>query len=370
MALVGSTDISEVTARLNEWLSAKPEYPDGADVRGVRVPEGSGLSNDTVMFDAPIPGGGVIGMVARVQPTAPGLFPDYDLEMQYKLLRSLRHSSKVPVPQALWHETDHAVLGAPFFVMERIEGRVPPDNPPFTAAGWFTELDNVERATLCDNGLAALAAIHAVDAGKLGTLGLRESLDDQISYYRTYYEWARAGAAENPTISMRNPTIDAAFEWIGRNRPDEPSPLVLNWGDARLGNLIFAEDQSVAAVLDWEMACLCPAEVDLGWWVFLNRHHTEGMGVPRPAGMPDADQTIARYAELTGHTPRHMTFYQVFAGLRVAIMMVRTAVLMIAAGALPPDSQFALSNPASVLLADLIGAPTPTAATENVLGSR
>jgi aminoglycoside phosphotransferase (APT) family kinase protein len=371
MALVGTADLAETTARLTAWLSTKAEYPDGAAVRDVRIPEGSGLSNDTVMFDAPTPGGGgPVGMVARVQPTAPGLFPDYDLEMQYRLLHSLGARTKVPVPRAMWHETDSSVLGAPFIVMERVEGRVPPDNPPFTAAGWFMDLKVHERATLCDNGLAALAAIHGVDVNELDAERVPRTLDAQIAFYQRYYDWAREGGADNPSIGTRNPTIEAAFEWLDRNRPDDPSHLVLNWGDARVGNLIFATDLSVAAVLDWEMASLCPAEVDLGWWVFLDRHHTEGMGVPRPEGMPDAEQTIARYAELTGYTPRHMRFYQAFAGIRVAIMMVRTATLMIAAGALPPDSQFALSNPGSVLLADLIGAPTPPAATENVLGAR
>ena len=360
MALVGAVDPAQVQQRLEEWLTTRPGFADSRVVNA-RIPQASGLSNETVMFDVDTTEG-LVGMVARVEPSGPALFPHYDLGMQFTVTRALSERTGLPVPRPRWYEPGTDVLGAPFFVMDRLDGQVPPDNPPFTTAGWFMELCPAARAALFDNGLRVLASLHEVNWEGLGLGGLPRGLDHQLDYYENYLRWASDGTP--------NPTIDAAFEWVRSHRPDRPQRLVLNWGDARVGNMIFDEAHAVVGVLDWEMTCLAGPELDLGWWVFLNRHHTDGMGIPRPDGMPSTEETLARYRELTGYTPSDMHFYEVLAGLRVAVMMVRTARLLIAAGGLPPDSQFALCNPGSVLLAELIGAPAPTAAIENVLVSR
>jgi aminoglycoside phosphotransferase (APT) family kinase protein len=135
--------------------------------------------------------------------------------------------------------------------------------------------------------------------------------------------------------------------------------LTLSWGDARLGNIIFADDLSAAAVLDWEMAGLASPELDLAWWLFLNRHHCEGIGMPRPAGLPTDEETVRRYEELTGRRVENLHYYLVFAGVRMASLMVRVAQLMIAEGLVPSDSGMALNNPASQLLATLLDLPAP-----------
>lgn len=145
---------------------------------------------------------------------------------------------------------------------------------------------------------------------------------------------------------------------------------MLNWGDARVGNLIFDADLAVAAVLDWEMVALANRELELGWWLFLIRHHTEGIGLPLPEGIPDAAATIARYEELTGHRVRDIEYYEVFAGTRLAILMVRAAHMMIAAGLLPPEATMALNNPASQLVAKLLGLPAPRGEAVSFIGNR
>jgi len=94
------------------------------------------------------------------------------------------------------------------------------------------------------------------------------------------------------------PTPPRALAWLKQHRPDEPNAPVLLWGDARIGNMIFAPGGTPLAALDWETATFGQAEEDLAWYVFLDRHHREGLEVPQLEGFPPAAETIARYEEL------------------------------------------------------------------------
>jgi aminoglycoside phosphotransferase (APT) family kinase protein len=195
----------------------------------------------------------------------------------------------------------------------------------------------------------------SLDLGSLSAEGASEDpLGAQIDFNRRYYEWA----AED----VRSPTIEAAFDWVTENRPNEPEPVGLAWGDARMGNMIWREDLSVAAVLDWEMAALASPELDLGWWVFFDRYFSESIGAPLPGGFPTRDQVLARYEELTGHTPRHIDFYEKFAALRGAIIAHRLTHMMKAGGAIPADSDMEVSNPAVLHLAKAFDLPAPSTA--------
>jgi aminoglycoside phosphotransferase (APT) family kinase protein len=123
--------------------------------------------------------------------------------------------------------------------------------------------------------------------------------------------------------------------------------------------VIVDQDLSIAAALDWELARLGAPEFDLAWWIFMNRHHTDGFGLPRPAGFPDDAETVRRYEHLSGRPVENLNFHLVLAGIQLTTLMVRVAQLMIAAGMVPPDSTMARNNPALQLLADLLGLPAP-----------
>jgi aminoglycoside phosphotransferase (APT) family kinase protein len=107
------------------------------------------------------------------------------------------------------------------------------------------------------------------------------------------------------------------------------------------------------------MASFGSPEQDLGWWLFMHRHHTEGFGLPHPEGFPSPAEVITRYEELSGHTVRHAHFYEAFAALRGSVIMVRLARMMIDAGLLPPDHGMAENNGSSRILATLLGLPAP-----------
>ncbi|EHN11033.1 putative phosphotransferase [Patulibacter medicamentivorans] len=370
MALNNTTDPAVAAGKLTTWLAGK--LPDAVDVEvtDLVVPQSSGLSNETILFD----GGWTVDgerhqerFVARVAPAGEGVFPTYDLAREFRVLRALGEHSDVPVPRVWWLEEDPAVLGATFIVMSRVDGRVPSDDPPFTAAGWVLDLAPEQRASLHDNALQALAAIHAVDwraigLGDLAPAAGTSALDQDIATWTATFEWAAAGD--------RNPTVEAAYRWIDEHRPAEEGAPVLNWGDARVGNVLFGDDLAAAAVLDWEMVTVGPRELELGWWLFLQRHHTEGIGAPLPEGWPTREQVIARYEQLTGHEVRDIDFYEVWAATRLSSIMHRAGNMMIAAGMLPPDAPMKLNNPASQLLAKLIGFEAPTGEAQSFIGNR
>ncbi len=372
MALSNKTDPQAATRNLTAWLAAKLDGARGVGVSSLQIPSASGLSYETILFDASWRD--TAGserherLVARVQPIGSGVFPEKTLETEYRVMKALGEHTTVPVPHVRWMDHDASVLGAPFAVMGRVDGRVPADDPPFTATGWVLEMDPAAQAKMVDNGLAVVARIHGVDWRSLGldflsrpSLG-ESPLDQQIAWWKRCFEWAAEGES--------NPTVETAFQWVCEHRPKDTEPVVLNWGDARIGNMIFPDDLSVAAVLDWEMVCLASPELDLGWWLFLLRHHTEGIGMPLPPGFPSREQMCARYAELSGHAVRHIDFYEAYAALRLSILMHRAGNIMIAAGLLPPDAPMKLSNPASQLLAKLLGLPAPSGTVQSFIGNR
>jgi aminoglycoside phosphotransferase (APT) family kinase protein len=371
MALVSRTNLRGAEAALTDWLSTKLSRAEDLQVSGLDVPAASGFSNETVFFDASWRDEGSVRrqrMVARLQADAPGLYPEYDIAVQFGVMRALGRGSDVAVPRVLWIEHDPSVLGVPFFVMERLTGRVPADDPPFTATGWVLDLAPEARARLADNGLRELVKLHALDTDELGLAFLERPelghtpLEQELAFYRSYYQWAAEGRP--------HPVIESAFAWLSSNQPAEHGPVVLSWGDARIGNMMFAADLSVVGVFDWEMASLARPEQDLGWWLFMHRHHTQGFGLPHPQGFPTREQVIARYEDLAERRVADIEYYETLAALRGSVIMVRLARMMIDAGLLPADSGMAHNNGSSRILADLLSLPAPEGAGVALISKR
>jgi aminoglycoside phosphotransferase (APT) family kinase protein len=100
---------------------------------------------------------------------------------------------------------------------------------------------------------------------------------------------------------------------------------VLSWGDSRIGNVLY-RDFEPAAILDWEMASLGPAELDVAWLITLHAFFEDVAKTYELPGLPDflrRDDVVAQYESLTGHTPRDLDFYCVYASTRHAIIMSR-----------------------------------------------
>ena len=337
----------EVTHRvLTGWLENR--LP-GARITHLQTPQTSGFSNETLLFDAEHDGS-TEALVARVAPQHYQIFPDPRFEEQYRLMKILDERTDIPVPPIRWYEPDPDPLGAPFFVMGRIDGRVPTDMPPYHQDGWVTEVPPGERAAMWWSTLEILARLHRLDVDelKLGFLDQPQwggtGLDQRLGYFEHYMHWAYPGPKE---------TALRALAWLKANKPDEAGPPVLLWGDARIGNVIYREGEP-QAVLDFETATLGQAEEDLAWYLFLDRHHCEGIGVPRLGGFPSPAETIERYEELLGRPMRDMPYYEVLSGFKFTVIMSRIGQAMIDFGWIEPDNDFPYNNNCSRLLDQIL----------------
>jgi aminoglycoside phosphotransferase (APT) family kinase protein len=373
MAIINRIEPAEAERSLSRWLATKLDSAEEVTVSDVVIPASNGRSSETLLFEAAWLEGGerrVEPLVARVEPVGERVVYTYDLDAEFLVQDVVSRTTDIPAPQVRFIEHDASILGATFIVMERLEGRTPGDDPPFTADadGWFLALSPEERGRLFDNALRVLAKIQAVDWSAAGLESLERTemgddpFDQQLEYWRQFFEWGMDGTP--------NPTVQATYEWLQANKPSQRSPVVLNWGDSRLGNLMFADDLSVSGVLDWELATLGDVGFDLGWWLFCDRHHSEGFGVPWPEGLPSRDQTLERWAELSGEAIHDPDWHEAFGGFRFAALMGRAGTMLVQVGALPEGHPMAVSNPATHLLAKLLDVPPPEGESATFLGNQ
>jgi len=322
-------DLGEVGPAVEEW--AKATLGPDARVSEASSP-GNGMSSETVLFEM-THGGESESYAARLAPMPDvyPVFPEYDIELQAKCMRLVRARTDVPAPDVRWVELDPKWLGTPFLVMRRIEGQAPPDIPPYVFGGWVADATPETRAAMQRRTLEVLKKLHELTPANSDLAFLARpqhggtALEQQIGHERWYYDWARDGESY--------PLIDRAFAWLDAHWPAE-GETVLNWGDARVGNILY-RDFTPIAVLDWEMATVGPREVDLAWMIFLHEFFHDmavGFGLPGMSDFMQRDSVIAEYEELTGHTVRNLDWFEVYAALRFAIVSIRTSKRGIAYG--------------------------------------
>ncbi|MEZ5179951.1 MAG: phosphotransferase family protein [Acidimicrobiales bacterium] len=327
---VSTRDQAELGARICTWLAG--QLPEGAhpEVVDVVKPEGTGMSSDTLLFTARWTEGGEAverRFVARIEPELDKVpvFPTYDLAMQHRVMALVGEATDVPVPEALWFEGDGSVIGAPFFVMARVDGEVPRDVLPYTFPdpNWVLDATPDQRAAMERSAVEALAGIHQItpDTHDLSFLEVDApgdtSLERHLAHWEGYLEWV--------TATERSPLLDECFAWLRANLPTGPDDPRLSWGDARIGNMLFA-DHRVAAVLDWEMAAVAPPEVDLGWMAYLHLFFQDLTTDLGAEGLPDfmAPATLARhYREVSGREVGDLTWSIAYAAMRHGVIMRR-----------------------------------------------
>jgi aminoglycoside phosphotransferase (APT) family kinase protein len=338
-------DLNETARALTNWLRERLQN-NSVRVDDLAIPK-AGFSNETVLFTAGWSANGrehTRSAVARIQPTKHQLFTVPDALRQAAVMQTL--APHVPVPNVWLTEADPRVLGAPFFLMDRVHGRVPSDVPSWHRKGWTTALDAPELTLLHDNALRSLVALHSI--------GLDESvaflfprpeavldsdaivLDSEAMFtaflgdVRNMYEWC------DPVINHGSETIHAAMTHVEMHRPRQRHASIV-WYDARVGNIMFTDTHEVAALMDWEGATVGPLEFDVAWWVMFDEYLCEAQGFTRLAGIPDRTQTFERYEELGGRPLEHMAYYQVLSGLVLALINSRLVDLLVRNEVVSPD---------------------------------
>lgn len=344
----GHTDIGSMIDRLTAWLGAR--HPEARDIRFPKVePPGQGYSNETWMIDLVWKRNGAEerhALVLRLQPSAAGLFPEYDLSLQYRCMEHLA-GTDVPVPKLFGYAGADSPLGVPFYLMERLPGRVVMENPLYHLEGWLHEMAPAAQRTLWLAGLETIARIARLDWQALGfsfldRRGPRQShLDEQLTGQRRFLGWVEAQSEPYPHLRQ-------ALEWLEASRPQE-EVVGLCWGDSKIGNMLF-EGERCTGLLDWEMARLGDPVDDLAWYITLDRALSEGYGVPRLPGFPPRAESVAHWEKTSGRPARHLPYYEVLGAFKFALIMARLGHLYAERGMVPREMRMDLNNGGAALL--------------------
>jgi acyl-CoA dehydrogenase len=248
--------------------------------------------------------------ILRMRPSGPLLPSAHAIDREYRIMKALQDSA-VPVPKMLAYCDDSSVLGAAFYVMEFLDGRVLLDQ---TLPG----MSSTERGAIYTEMNRVLAALHGVDYQAIGL----ESFGKPGNYFgRQIQRWSRQMTEATLPISS---SMRQLMEWLPEHIPaDEESSIV--HGDYRLDNLIFHPTQArVIGVIDWELSTLGHPLADLSYQC-MSWHIPpalwRGIGGVNLAeiGLPTEAEYMQQYADATGRSEiAHWDFYMAYNLFRMA----------------------------------------------------
>lgn len=296
------------TQKLAQWLSARLPGAGQPVLRRI----GGGQSNPTWFVDW-----GAARLVLRTKPEGPVLPGAHAIEREFRVLRALE-KTEVPVPRALWLEEDTGILGTPFYVMERLEGRV------FDDAS-LPMVRPEERREMYLDMARTLARLHAVrpdDVG-LGDYGRPGNyFERQIARWTKQYR-----ASTGPRIAA----LDRLVDWLPANMPPDDGMVSIAHGDFRIGNLMYhLTEPRVIGVLDWELSTLGHPLADLGFsvipWHSAPDEYGGLLGTDwQAAGIPERAAFEEEYHTHARPTPPLKPFHIAFALFRFAVIFVGIA---------------------------------------------
>jgi aminoglycoside phosphotransferase (APT) family kinase protein len=302
--------------RLQAWMGARGLVAGSIESA---APIAGGTQNLLLRFSA---GGRAFVLRRPAGDPRPGA--EAAMGREARILQALAQTA-VPHPRLVAACDDAEIIGAPFYVMENVEGFNAALGLPqrfAEDAGWRERM-----AFALIEGAAALAQVD-VDAIGLGGLGRPEGfLERQVSRwlgqlgsYEQYEGWP--GATELPGV-------EALASWVDANRPTTFTKGLMH-GDYHIANVLFHSDRpELAAIVDWELATVGDPLIDLGW-MLATWPDPDGMamGEQTPikpwSGFPTRDELAARYAEASGRNIAAVRWYEVFACFKLGVMLEGT----------------------------------------------
>lgn len=328
-----SRDVTTLPTVMSGWLTT--QLP-GATTPEITVESGvdtNGMSSETIMLTGRwVADGAPVEQrwVMRVAPSDEDVpvFPTYRLDHQFEVMRLVGELTDVPVPTMRWIEPTGELLDRPFFLMDRIDGQVPPDVMPYTFGGnWFADATAEQQRTLQDSTVEVLAKLHAIGDAAQKFSFLDDGADGDTAL-RRHFERIRAWYEFAVPDMGRSSLLDRTFSWLEANWPADVAAgeTVLSWGDSRVGNVLYRDFRPVA-VLDWEMVALGPRELDVSWIIFAHMVFEELSGLAGLPGLPQVlreEDVRATYQQLTGVELGDLHWFYVYAGVMWAIVFMRT----------------------------------------------
>jgi aminoglycoside phosphotransferase (APT) family kinase protein len=329
MTTLARRDDAELAQGFANWCAYR--WPDATHSVVELTRPSSGWANETLLVTTSSRTGSHERrdrVVVRLPPTL-STWPSYDLGAQARVLDALAPEA-VPVPRVIALEDDVRWLGAPFLVMSHEPGRAGAEVPAFDP--WLVDATVEEQRRLHESFVTMLASIHRIDwrsAALDRVLRSSEgSMAAEIAWWTDYIEWAADG---EPTAALARAIAWCAATAPDPSKPGASKPASLCWGDARIGNVLFADDRTITAVLDWELATVGPAESDLAWYLALDELTTY-FTKRSVAGFLDRSELIAAYEHALGRAVSDLAWHEIFALTRSVAINERQARLAATTG--------------------------------------
>lgn len=293
--------------RVRQWLAAADPQPVGPRLRSRLI--AGGRSNPTYELTD-----GHRSWILRRPPMGHVLPTAHDMGREYRALTAL-YGTAVPVPRTVGLCTDTELIGAAFYVMDKIDGitlRTPEDTARLTPA---------QRRSLAQSAVQTLVALHEVDPAGVGLAdwGRPEGyLERQLKRWQRQWE----SSATSP-----RPEIDELHERLAASMPDTRFPGIVH-GDFKIDNLMVGCDDPtrILGLLDWEMSTLGDTLTDLGllcsfWDQQGEFFNPITAGATAMAGFPTRDEIVDAYAVARSVDVTDLDWYLVFADFKIAVIL-------------------------------------------------
>ncbi|MGE4322164.1 MAG: phosphotransferase family protein [Sphingobium sp.] len=284
-------DVAWIEAALRRTLAS------GERITGVCVMS-TGHSNETYLIEG-------LDLILRMPPSGAPLLDGLDMARQFQIYAVMgRMEGAPPVPRVLYLCEDETVLGAPFYLVERVCGEPLAE---YEIPGWFADAPEAVRDSMSRQYVEAYAGLASLEP--LDLLGPVRTPIDECLRWRGF-----AQASGQPTLVA---AIDRLIA-LPHRRSGPPAPIN---GDAKMGNLLW-RDGRLTAMLDWELAINGEPLAELGYmlYFFESERHPAALGCDLP-GMWRRDRVIAEWERATGRSAQGIEWYEAAAGAKIAAIM-------------------------------------------------
>lgn len=268
------------------------------------IPIKGGYSNLTYLVK-----GQGFSYILRQPPRGLAIAKAHDMVREFKVLQALQAAGYQKMPKPFRVCADESVIGAPFFLMEAIEGQVLRQVPPPGAdAAYFNALSH--------QALEVLLELHALELEQSGLAALGKAegyVERQVLGWAARYEKAQTEKQE---------ALEKAFAWLPNHWPKNPRTAFIH-NDFKYDNLMLSDQGQVLAVLDWEMATIGDPLMDLGttlayWAEAEDSDLLKSFNLSYLPGNFSRAEVMAYYQEQSGLSMEDMPFYYAFGLCKIA----------------------------------------------------
>ncbi|HWC22173.1 MAG TPA: phosphotransferase family protein [Flexivirga sp.] len=250
-------------------------------------------------------------VVVRRPPLGHVLATAHDMTREHRVMAALADTA-VPVPRMYAACTDAAVIGAPFYVMERVTGT------PYRTADELNLLGPQRVRAIADGVTDTLVDLHAVDPAQVG---LADFGKPEGYLERQVHRWRRQMQASRSRDLAGEEELHQALA----SAIPESSGATIVHGDYRMDNTLISDTDQVTAVLDWEMATLGDPLADVAlmlvYQALADVAPQAVSTVSRAKGHPSRDEIVHRYSERSGRDVSHLAFHEALAYYKLAAIL-------------------------------------------------